>query len=53
MKQQQKEIESLEAANSLLVQQIKLNQITEAKWQEALQAAHTMGDANKAELEEA
>lgn len=34
MKHQQTEIQSLEAANSLLVQQIKLNQLKEAQWQE-------------------
>ena len=53
MKQQQIEIQSLEAANSLLVRQIKINQLKEAQWQEEVQVAQTMGNANKAELEKA
>ena len=35
------------------MQQIKLNQIKETRWQEEVQAVHSMGNANKAELEEA
>ena len=53
VKQQQLEIKSLEEANTLLVQQVKTNQLKEAEWKQEITASQKLGRDSKAELERA